>query len=114
MIDPNYGRPWSTLLREHPLMSYRGVRSWPPIWTWVAGPSKKYAHGEVGVLKSVTLSKTLPANRCFMYVDYDGSSYIGCLLVDDETFCRQMINVFHAHCNHPIIEIGSLDLSYLL
>jgi len=49
-----------------------------------------------------------------MYVDYDGSSYIGCLLVDDETFCRQMIEVFQIHCNHPIIEIGSLDLSYLL
>ena len=49
-----------------------------------------------------------------MYVDYEGSSYIGCLLVDDQTFCRQMINVFQAHYHSPIIEIGSLDLSYLL
>lgn len=102
-----------TLLRDHPLMSYRGVHSWPPTWTWVAGPAKRYAHGEVGILKSVTLSKALPADSCFMYVDYEGSSYIGCLLVDDPTFCQQMVNVFRTYCNCPIIEIGSLDLSFV-
>ena len=102
------------LLRDHPLMSYRGVRSWPPAWTWVAGTAKKYAHGEVGILKAVTLSKALPANRCFMFVDYEASFYIGCLLVDDQTFFRQIINLFQAYYNSPIIKIGSLDLSYLL
>jgi hypothetical protein len=95
-------------------MSYRGVRSWPPTWTWVAGPAKKYAYGEVGILRSVNLSKTSGANRCFLYIDYEGSSYIGCLLIDDQTFCRQMVNVLQAHCNCQIIEISSLDLSHLL
>src|SRR5215471_12844017 len=114
MIDPNYGRPWPTLLRDHPLMSYRGIRSWPPTWTWVAGPANKYAHGEVGILKSVALSKTLPANRCFLYVDHQGSSYVGCLIVDDTSFCREIVKLLQTHCNHSIDRIGSLDLSHLL
>src|SRR5262245_58894760 len=114
MIDPNYGMPWPTLLRDHPLMSYRGVRSWPPTWTWVAGPAKNYAHGEVGTLKSVALSRTLPANRCFLYVDHQGSSYVGCLIVDDPSFCREIVKLLQAHCNRSIDSIGSLDLSHLL
>src|SRR5215831_1721853 len=114
MIDPNYGRPWPTLLRDHPLMSYRGVRSWPPTWTWIADPTKNYAHGEVGTLKSVALSRTLPANRCFLYVDHQGSSYVGCLIVDDPSFCREIVKLLQTHCNHSIDRIGSLDLSHLL
>src|SRR5215813_11205139 len=125
MIDPNYGRPWPTLLRDHPLMSYRGIRSWPPTWTWVAGPANKYAHGEVGILKSVALSKTLPANRCFLYVDHQGSSYVGCLIVDDQSFCREIVKTvagllqsFHRQhwklrslsspidCDCPVADIG--------
>jgi hypothetical protein len=74
----------------------------------------KHPRGESGILKEVSLTKIKPANLCYLYIDHEGSSYIGCLLFDDETFCRQMINVFQAHYNHPIIEIGSLDLSYLL
>jgi hypothetical protein len=28
------------LLRDHPLMFRRGVRNWPPVWTWIDG--RKY------------------------------------------------------------------------
>ena len=58
----------------------------------------------------LTCSNSALHRERVMYVDYEGSSYIGCLLVDDQTFCRQMINVFQAHYNSPILEIGSLDL----
>jgi len=95
-------------------MSYRGVRSWPPAWTWVAGPARNYVHGEVGTLKSVLLAEILPVNRCFLYVDHQGSSYIGCLIVDDPSFCREIVKLLQAYCNRSIDRIGSLDLSHLL
>jgi hypothetical protein len=28
------------LLRNHPLMRYRGIASWPPAWTWIGGGEK--------------------------------------------------------------------------
>jgi len=68
------------LLRDHPLMSRYGVPNWPPVWTWMSGGDNKHPRGEVGILRRVEISKVLPANRCFLYIDYEDSSYIGCLL----------------------------------
>lgn len=39
---------------------------------------------------------------------------LGCLLFDDEIFCGQIVKVLQTHCNRPIAEIGSLDVSYTL
>jgi hypothetical protein len=41
------------LLRNHPLMRYRGIASWPPVWTWIGGGEKKRPRGEIGILRSV-------------------------------------------------------------
>jgi hypothetical protein len=60
------------------------------------------------------MSKIEPANRCFLLIFYEGSSYMGCLLFDDPAFCKQIVNLLHDYCNRPIAEIGSLDLSYTL
>jgi hypothetical protein len=46
-------------LRNHPLMTYKGVCSWPPAWLWRGGYETTYPDGEVGILKDVTIS---PAN----------------------------------------------------
>jgi hypothetical protein len=35
------------LLRDHPLMSYRGLPSWPPAWTWIGGLDNKRPQGEM-------------------------------------------------------------------
>jgi hypothetical protein len=98
------------LLRDHPLMSRRGVSNWPPVWTWIGGPENKRPRGEIGILKAVSLSQIQPANRCYLYVDHEGSSYIGCLLIDDHVFCTQMAKLLQDCHNRPIAEIGSLDL----
>jgi hypothetical protein len=102
------------LLRDHPLMSYRGVPSWPPTWIWIDGPKEEYPKGEVGILKSVLLSKMQQANRCFVLICYEDSSYLGCLLFDDYAFCHQIVNILRNHCDHPIADIGSLDLTHTL
>jgi len=99
------------LLRNHPLFNHRGVCSWPPVWTWISGLDNEHPVGEIGILRDVQLSNIEPADRCFLYVDFDGASYIGCLLVDDTAFCRQIVELLLANRNKTIAEIGSLDLS---
>lgn len=99
------------LLRDHPLMRYRGVPSWPPVWTWVSGAANKRPEGEIGILRDVVPSNIEPADRCFIHVEIDEASYMGCLLIDDTAFCRQVVDLLLANRNRPISEIGSLDLA---
>jgi hypothetical protein len=87
-------------------MSYRGI-----LTGWIDGPEEKHPKGEIGVLRSVLLSKLEPANRCFLLIFYEDSSYLGCLLFDDETFCGQITKLLQGCCNHSIAEIGSLNIS---
>jgi hypothetical protein len=98
------------LLRHHPLMSHKGVPSWPPVWAWVDGQEDKRPRGEIGILKAVFLSIVEPADRCFLYIDHEQSTYLGCLLFDDHAFCDQIAKLLQARCNRPIGEIGSLEL----
>jgi len=100
------------LLRDHPLLNHRGVHSWPPAWTWVAGLDNKYPLGEIGILRNVVPSRIEPADRCFLYVDIDEASHIGCLLIDDIAFCRQIVELLSANRNVPVAAIGSLDLTF--
>ena len=102
------------LLREHPLFSYHGRHSWPPLWTWVTGAENKHPSGELGVLKSVELSSIRPCNTCFLHIDYEGSSYMGCLIIDDACFCPQVAKLLQRYYNRPIAEIGSIDLTHTL
>jgi len=102
------------LLRDHPLMAYHGVRNWPPIWTWASGLENNRPKGEIGILTKVELSNILPADRCFLYVEHEGSSYIGCLLCGNHAFCSQLVKVLEANRNKTIADIGSLDLTFTL
>ena len=62
----------------------------------------------------VLLSKTRPLDRCILLIRYEQSCYIGCLLLEDQAFCRQITKLLQQYCNRPIVEIGDLDLSYTL
>jgi len=55
-----------------------------------------------------------PANKCFLYIDYEDASYIGCLLCSDHVFCSQIVRLLEANLNKTIAQIGSLDISHLL
>lgn len=93
-------------------MSYHGISSWPPVWTWIGGSENRRPPGEVGILEEVVLPNIRPLDRCFLYIKHQGSTYLGCLLIDDEVFCSQIANLLKCYYNHPIAEIGSLDLSH--
>ena len=100
------------LLREHPLLNHRGVPGWPPAWLWTAGLQNTHPRGEIGILRDVTPSNIEPSDRCFLYIDYEGSAYLGCLFIEDIAFCRLVVELLRANRNRPITEIGSLELSY--
>jgi hypothetical protein len=99
------------LLRDHPLMSYKGFPSWPPVWTWIDGLENKRPKGEIGVFRRVIQSEIQPSNRWFLFIDYEESLYGGVLAVDDHIFCTQLVKLLQALCNRTIAEIGGLEVS---
>ena len=101
------------LLRDHPLMSRNGLRNWPPVWLWVDGSNKfKFPKGEVGILRfAVAFTGLQPSDRCYLIIDHEGSSFMGCLLFDDHSFCHHVAELLEDCRNRPIVEIGSLDVS---
>ena len=102
------------LLRDHPLMTYKGNRSWPPAWLWTAGYDNTYPRGEVGILKGVLRSRIQPHDRCFLTMEHCGAEYLGALLLNDPAFCRQIFDLLRAHIGETVEEIGRIDLSYTL
>src|SRR5262245_54720546 len=97
------------LLRDHPLMAYHGVRNWPPIWTWASGLENNRPKGEIGILRRVEQSKILPADRCFLYIEHEGSSYSGCLLFDDRNFCGQVATLL----KNPAIDLSRKSVAWI-
>jgi len=81
---------------------------------WIGGAENKRPRGEVGILDEVVLSNIRPLDRCFLYIEHEGSTYLGCLLIDDEAFCSQVANLLRCYYHHPIAEIGRIDLTHTL
>jgi len=101
-------------LRNHPIMNYRGIPNWPPVWTnGKQSSGVKTKKGEIGVLKFVMVHKQMP-NRLFLFIDHEGETYTGCLLFNDGSFCRQLELILEKQIGASIKEIGNLDLSYTL
>src|SRR5262245_15072100 len=101
-------------LRDHPLMNYRGNRSWPPDWLWKGGIESNRLEGEVGILKDVLLSSVPPSNTCFLIIEHCGAEYIGTILVSDSAFHRQICTVMLQQRGQTIRDIGEIDVSYTL
>jgi hypothetical protein len=102
------------VLRDHPLMTYRGNRSWPPAWLWTVGYENTYPQGEVGILKAVLRSHLQPLDRCFLILEHCGGEYVGALLLNDPAFCVEIVEVLMQHLGGTIQEIGDIDLNYTL
>jgi hypothetical protein len=99
------------LLRDHSLMTYQGANSWPPRWERVDGLKNPPPQGEIGILRELIPSYLEPCDRCYLRIDHEGSTYVGCLLIDDSAFCGQIVKTLLACCGCSIADIGSLDLS---
>jgi hypothetical protein len=101
-------------LRYHPLMSYRSVSNWPPVWVWIAGQKRELPKGEIGILKEVLPSKLSPGSKLFLMVEHNGGEYMGCLMFDDGVFCRQLEKLLPRYYNQTISQIGGIDFSHTL
>lgn len=104
------------------ILSYRGIRTWPPTWLWRGEGEDRAARGEVGVLKEVRISvvkpwqpgAVRPYNRIYLFMEYLGSAYIGCLILDDPATCLQIGRILAELCGRTMREIGDIDLEHLL
>lgn len=108
-------------LRDHPLLSYRKVCSWPPFWVFLYPPANESPirrdttslQGEVGILKEVR-RWDLREHKCFLYIEHENSTYLGCLFVQDSAFCQRLYELLRGCCGRPIKEIGDMDVSHAL
>jgi hypothetical protein len=100
-------------LRDHPLMSYRGLKNWPPTWTRTRSSVVTTVRGEVGVLTYVH-SNPQVSDKCYLVMDYEGETYVGTLIFENHAFCTQVGDLLGLHLKRPIKDIGDLDLSYTL
>ena len=94
-------------LRSHPDMSYKGFRTWPPVWTREFGP-ETYPAGEVGILEDVR--RSVLDNQCYLVIQYNGSHYVGFIQCDDPGFFEKIYRCFARGRGQPIHEIGELDV----
>lgn len=106
------------VLRDHPLMSYRGVSNWPPRWHARGDGVAPQALGEVGMLTEVTIHQPAPQyhspTSLFIFMEHKGHRYIAALIFSDGTFCRQLGNLLKNYYGRTLAEIGGLDVSGLL
>jgi hypothetical protein len=102
-------------LRDHPLLTYRGIRSWPPVWTLIRGNDTGRPRGEVGTLKEIHVSAISPTansgatrsyNRIFLFIDHDRKGYLGCLMMENRAFCEHLAKLLCDHYGHTVAEIG--------
>lgn len=100
-------------LRNHPLMCYRGVRNWPPVWTHVEKENVRTLRGEIGVLTYV-LSQGRLSNKCYLVIDKNGERYVGCLIFDDPPFCAQIATLLKSHVGHLVKKIGDIEVGSML
>jgi hypothetical protein len=99
-------------LRDHPLLSYRGLNSWPPTWIWINGAERENIRGEIGILREVRESNVAASNRFFLLIQDGENEYMGCLMIEDKNFCYQMTRLLKTQCGRSIAAIGSLDISH--
>lgn len=94
-------------------MSYRNIRNWPPTWVHTSGLRDKKKAGEIGVLTEVILSQVDPYSRCYLLVEFEGDSYMGTLLFENATFCRQIYEMLQLSAGRSIRRIGGLYAGHL-
>ncbi len=97
-------------LRDHPLVSYRGRPTWPPVWVCKVGRSRERTpEGEVGLLKRVLYERE-SRGKVFLVIDYQEAEYIGCMLFDSGRFCEEVAARLPNYGGRSIEALGSLNI----
>ena len=96
-------------LRDHPVMSYGGMTTWPPVWKPARQGSLETVRGEVGVL-AYAHSNPNVSGKCYLVMEYEGETYVGTLIFESHALCRKVSDLINRHLKKPIKEIGDLEL----
>jgi len=96
--------------RDHPKLSYRGTRTWPPKWFNTVTVPGKLIVGEVGVLTDVRI-RQLATCRLFLTVTYENHSFLGDMSFDDRQFCLRVYRLLRRSIGRSIKEIGDTDFT---
>jgi hypothetical protein len=99
-------------LRDHPLMSYRGARNWPPTWIPVDREINRMVAGEVGILRNVEFNARYNC-KCRLVIEHGGEAFAGTLEFDNTAFCWFITNILKNHTRRAIEDIVSLELSFV-
>ena len=91
-------------------MSYRGVPSWPPVWTRSRTHGARIVTGEVGVLTYVYSNRRV-VNKCFLVIDYEQETYVGSLVCADRSFCSEISNLLRNQIGRSLKQIGDLEMT---
>jgi hypothetical protein len=96
-------------LRDHPGMSYRGIRNWPPKWTTTRQTRDQLPTGEIGILKYVSMHND-SRSEIILTIESGGRPYRGSLTFEDPWFCSQVYNILQLHVDHAIRDVGDLEI----
>jgi hypothetical protein len=118
LTQTNYGRNCDLhnsvmKLRDHPLMSYHGLRNWPPVWVGTGDRVNTRVTGEVGTLTAIKIYD-LSYSRIFLVIEYEEHRYTGCLFFEDRNFCRSIYDLLQSCVRMAISEISEIDIGSTL
>ena len=79
-------------LRDHPLITKRGLPGWPPAWSPANLKSDfKAFRGKIAQLKYVLPSTQ--SDRCFLVMEHATNAYVSCMFFDDAIVCAQIMAI---------------------
>jgi hypothetical protein len=93
-------------------MRYRGLPSWPPLWSDGRKQGGKTFRGEVGILRAVHFSNKSRTKKLFLVIEHETEHFVGTLVFDDPAFCRRIADLLHTQIGRSIKVIGDLDVSF--
>ena len=100
-------------LRPSPI-TLRNICNWPPAWVRLGrahARAVKTVTGEIGVLKEVRCYEDRPG-RIYLTVDHGRTAYVGCLLFDDQRFCKYAFEHLRRCYGMDIRAVGTSELTY--
>src|SRR5262245_66536751 len=97
-------------LRDHSLMRYRGISSWPPTWVGRDAKKSQQLSGELGILRNVIQSKMKQPTRLYLTIEHEGEEYLGALSFDDQLACRKAYRLLLNHRGELIRKVGEIDV----
>ena len=96
-------------LRDHPLMSSDGFRTWPPSWLCVYGTNKTIEQNEIGILTRASFH-ALGKSRIMLWMQNGNGGYSASLYIDDYQFCLKVYERLKDCIGKSIEDVGDLEL----